>query len=288
MTIERETPAVGGLELVAARLAEWQVDDGPVQLHPGDLGWFWRFGVERTAGAVRTWARDGEILAIGMLDEPDLLRLAIAPGAHDDEELARRIVADAVDPEEGVLIAGKVYLEAPMESRVRDLLFLEGWDADDPWQPLERDLADPVEDCGLAIEVVTAETAAERTAIQRASFDGSTFTDERWHAMADGTPYARARCLIGRDPRGDAVGAVTVWSAGKGRPGLIEPLGVVRDHRGRGYGQAMTLAAAAALQELGASRAQVLTPCFNEGAVATYRSAGFALLPQRRDQYRKE
>lgn len=287
MTFVVETPAVGGLELVVARLAEWQVDGGAVQLHPGDLGWFWRYGAERTAAAVRTWARDGELLAVGMLDEPDLLRVAIAPSAQEDEELARRIAADVADPAAGVLVEGKVYLETPNGSRVRDLLFAAGWELDDPWQPLERDLGEPVEDSGLAIEIVTAETAGVRAGVQRASFDGSTFTDERWHAMADGTAYARARCLIGRDADGEAVGAITVWSAGKGRPGLIEPLGVHRNHRGHGYGRAMTLAGAAALRELGASRAQVLTPCFNEGAIATYRSAGFDLLPQRRDQYRK-
>jgi hypothetical protein len=34
---------------------------------------------------------------------------------------------------------------------------------------------------------------------QRASFDRSTFTDERWHAMAAGLPYADARCLVAYD-----------------------------------------------------------------------------------------
>ncbi|MEV6287055.1 GNAT family N-acetyltransferase [Kribbella sp. NPDC051770] len=286
MSIELETPAVGGLEMVAARLAEWQVDGDAVQLHPGDLGWFWRFGPERTAAAVRTWARDGEILAVGMLDEADLLRVAIAPSAQQDDELAQRIAEDVADPARGVLVAGKVYLETPTDSRVRDLLFTAGWELDDPWQPLERELSEPVEDGGLQVELVTPESAAVRVAVQRASFDGSTFSDERWQAMADGTPYARARCLIGRDRAGEPVAAVTVWSAGKGRPGLIEPLGVHRLHRGHGYGRAMTLAAAAALRELGASRAQVITPCFNEGAVATYVSAGFTPLEVRRDQYR--
>ena len=51
------------------------------RLHPGDLGWFWRFGAEATAAAVRTWSRDGRILAVGLLDGPGLLRLTIAPDA---------------------------------------------------------------------------------------------------------------------------------------------------------------------------------------------------------------
>jgi ribosomal protein S18 acetylase RimI-like enzyme len=104
--------------------------------------------------------------------------------------------------------------------------------------------------------------------------------------MAAGSPYADARCLIGYDGAGKAVAAVTVWSAGPGRPGLLEPMGVHREHRGHGYGTAISVAAAAALRELGASSAIVCTPSANAGAVATYESAGFRPLPQRRDRYR--
>ena len=55
-------PGVDGLSLVDV-LREWQCDGAPMQLHPGDLGWFWRFGAEATAAAVRTWSRDGQVLA---------------------------------------------------------------------------------------------------------------------------------------------------------------------------------------------------------------------------------
>ncbi|MGW6577783.1 GNAT family N-acetyltransferase, partial [Streptomyces sp. NPDC054945] len=88
------------------------------------------------------------------------------------------------------------------------------------------------------------------------------------------------------DDLGIAVAAVTVWSAGSGRPGLLEPMGVHREHRGHGYGRVISLAAAASLQELGSSSAIVCTPSSNVGAVATYRSAGFQQHPEVRDQYR--
>jgi ribosomal protein S18 acetylase RimI-like enzyme len=114
----------------------------------------------------------------------------------------------------------------------------------------------------------------------------STFTDEGWHAMAAGSPYADARCLVAYDDQGNAVAAVTVWSAGAGRPGLLEPMGVHRDHRGQGYGTAITVAAAAALQDLGASSAIVCTPSANVGGVATYTAAGFERLPEICDQCR--
>lgn len=93
---------------------------------------------------------------------------------------------------------------------------------------------------------------------------------------------AAHRCAMERAP----VAAVTVWSAGPGKPGLLEPMGVHREHRGHGYGKAITIAAAAALQELGSSSAIVCAPSANVGAVATYKSAGFQQLPETRDQYR--
>jgi ribosomal protein S18 acetylase RimI-like enzyme len=279
-------PGVDALSEAVDVLREWQYDAAPIQLHPGDLGWFLRFGAEAMAAATRTWSRDGQIIAVGLLDGPQLLRLTMAPDVHRDVELARRLVADVTEPERGVLMAGKANVEAPPGALVDDLLLEDGWSADEPWTPLRRDLTEPVKDPGVRIEVVGPEQASLRTAVHRASFEGSTFTDERWRAMAAGPMYADARCLVAYDDQGNAVAAVTVWSAGPGRPGLLEPMGVHRDHRGHGYGRAITVAAAAALQELGSSSAIVCTSSSRVGAVATYKSAGFQPLPERRDRLR--
>lgn len=244
-----------------------------------------RGGADR--GGDAAWSRDGAILAVGLLDEPDMVRLAFAPDVHRDDELARRVVDDVSDPGTGVLIDGKVYVEAPMGALVQDLLFKAGWDADNPWVPVKRDLSGPVEDPGVRVDVIGAEEAHERVVVQRASFDGSTFTDARWHAMADGEPYADARCLVARNELGESVAAATVWSAGPGKPGYIEPMGVHRIHRGRGYGKAMVLAAARTLQEIGSSSAFTCTPASNVGAIATYQSAGVHPQPEKRDLVRK-
>ncbi|MFC4011293.1 GNAT family N-acetyltransferase [Nonomuraea purpurea] len=283
MAIEMGRPGADGLGDVVRVLGEWQDDGGPLQLHPGDVGWFWRFGVKRTAEATRTWSRAGEVLAVGLLDGAELLRLAFAPEASRDEELAQQVAEDVSAPERGVLPEGKVYVEAPMGALVQDLLFKDGWESGEPWTPLRRDLGAPVPDPGVHVEAIGPQQAHEWAEVLRASFDGSTFTDERWHAMAAGAPYADARCLVVRDEQGQAVAAVTVWSAGEGKLGLIEPMGVHRAHRGHGYGRAITVAAARALQELGSSSVVVCTPSSNVGAVATYRSAGFEQLPERRD-----
>jgi ribosomal protein S18 acetylase RimI-like enzyme len=281
-------PGVDELSDAVRVLREWQHDGAPVQLHPGDLGWNWRFGPEATAAAVRTWSRDGQILAVGLLDGPALVRLAIAPAAQHDEELARQLAADVSQPERGVLPPGSASVEARSGELFRGLLLDGGWAADEPWTPLRRDLAEPVPDCGVRIEVPGPERASVRAAVQRAAFDRSTFTEERWHAMAAGLPYADARCLVAYDDQGNAVAAATVWSAGCGRPGLLEPVGVHREHRGHGYGTAITLAAAAALRSLESSSAIVCTESSNTAAVATYRSAGFEQLADVRDIRRSE
>jgi GNAT superfamily N-acetyltransferase len=242
MTIVLSTPGIAGLGEVVRVLREWQHDGAPVQLHPGDLGWYWRFGAGATAAAIRTWSRDGQILAVGLLDGPALLRVAIAPAAEHDDQLARQMSADVTQAARGVLPPGAAAVEARFGMLFRELLFDAGWQVDEPWTPLRRDLAEPVEVRGLRVEAVNAELAGVRAAVQGAAFARSTFTVERWHAMAAGVPYADARCLIGYDEHDVAVAAVTVWSAGAGRPGLLEPMGVHSEHRGHGYGSAITVA----------------------------------------------
>jgi hypothetical protein len=69
---------------------------------------------------------------------------------------------------------------------------LAGWNAAEPWTPLRRDLSTRVSDPGVRVEVVGPVQGRVRTAVQRASFDVSTFTDERWLAMARGLPYGRS------------------------------------------------------------------------------------------------
>lgn len=283
MTIVLGTPDVDGLSEAVRVLREWQHDEAPTQLHPGDLGWHWRFGAEVTAAAVRTWSRDGQIRAVGLLDSPELLRLAVAPEDQHDEELARQIAADAAQPERGILPRGKAFIEARGGALLQRLLLADGWVVGEPWTPLQRDLTEPVEDCSLRIEVISPDRVHLRVAVQRAAFERSTFTVERWQAMAAGPAYADAHCLVAFDDQGSAVAAATVWSAGPGRPGLLEPMGVHRDHRGHGYGTAITVAAAAALRELGSSSAFVCAESSNVGAVATYASAGFQQLPEAPD-----
>lgn len=286
MTIVLGTPAVDGVREAMAALREWQYDEAPMQLHFGDIGWNCRFGTAETAAVVRTWSRDGRILAVGMLDSPTLVRMTVAPGAFQDEELARRLVEDFSLPERGVLPEGAVSIEAPLGLLFHDLLSKEGWGVGEPWTPLFRDLTEPVEDPGVRIKSIGPEQAQDFVDVLRSAFNTSRPTREYWHAMSAGPFYADARCLGAYDDQGSVAAVVTVWSAGPGKPGLVEPMGVHEDHRGRGYGRAITVAGAAALREMGSSSVRVCTPSSNVGGVATYKAAGFEVRPEVRDRIR--
>ncbi|GAA1193309.1 ribosomal protein S18 acetylase RimI-like enzyme [Kitasatospora gansuensis] len=287
MTIVLGTPTAGGVREAMGALREWQYDGAPMQLHPGDIGWNYRFGTAETAAVVRTWSRGGRILAVGMQDSPTVLRMTVAPDAFRDEELARRLVEDLSLPERGVLPAGAVSVEAPLGLLLHDLLTKDDWGVDEPWTPLFRDLADEVEDPGVRIEAIGPEQAQDFADVLRSAFDTSRPTRAYWHAMSAGPFHADARCLGAYDDQGNPAAVVTVWSAGPGKPGLVEPMGVHADHRGRGYGRAITVAGAAALRELGSSSVRVCTPSSNVGGVATYRAAGFEARPEIGDRIRK-
>lgn len=283
MAIVTAQPDVDGLTRAVGALRQWQQDGPAMQLHSGDVGWFWRFGAERTAAAVRTWSRSDQLLAIGLLDGPDLIRMAFAPGAGQDEELAAQLAADIDDPARDVLPSGEVFIEAPLDARVQDLLLDAGWVTDEPWTQLRFDFTDPIPDPGLRIVTVGPAQVADRAAVQRAAFN-SRFSEEQWHAMASGPLYDEARCLLAYDDAGTPVSCITVWSAGEGRPGVIEPMGAHPDHRGKGYGKAIALAGVAALQEMGASSATVCTfPGGFPAAVPAYKAAGFEVLGEVRD-----
>lgn len=277
------------LSALEAMIAWPRADDG-VALHPGDLAWAWQRGADRLAAHTRYWERNGRVVALGMLDGPEVFRLGMDPTFTQDPLLAQEIADDLSDPLSGPLRLPSASLEARSAIALRSLLAARGWSEGEAWAPLVLDLAGEVElPASLRVEAVSVddEVAVEaRVSVQAAGFEGSTFDAARWRRMAEGPGYAHGRCLLGRDDDGRAVAMCTVWDAGPGRPGLIEPLAVHRDARGRGHGRAITLAAAAALRERGADSVVVCTPATNAAGVSAYRSAGFTRLPDSFDLVR--
>lgn len=287
MSHSLETPGADQLVELAEELARWEQIPWAGQLHPGDLGWHSSIGSERTASDLRVWKNGDHPVALGLLDGPGLIRLAIAPDCVADTALAETMADDLENPASLTLEDPVNMVEARGASALQSGLRRRGWTEDEEWTPLTLDLAgqprwERLEHSGLRIESVGTEGAAEWTAVHWSSFKGTPYMDEaregfvrRWSTLMTGPFANRAQSLIGYDPTGAAVAVTTVWSAGEGRPGLIEPMGVHRDHQGKGYGLAITQAGARALHRAGANAAVVVAENSNPAALATYTVAGF-------------
>ncbi|MDK1359098.1 GNAT family N-acetyltransferase [Arthrobacter sp. zg-Y1219] len=293
MDVVLRTPGVDELGEICSVLGKWQHDGEPLQLHPGDLGWYSLRGPAATAAATRVWSQGDTNLAIALLDGPELLRFAIDPTRRQDAALALRIVVDVNNPMAGILGAGAATIEARGAVALIEQLAQNDWAPHEPWTPLHHDLAASPKASGFVIETVEPGHTAEWVAVHWSAFRGTPIPDGRIQHFVDGWRLAAespfldfGRILSLRCRDGQVVAVAAVWSAGEGRPGLIEPLAVHQEHRGRGYGTVMTKAAVDELRQMGSSSAVVCAETSNAGAVATYLAAGFTAHPEVTDWHR--
>lgn len=290
MTLRLSIPQPEQLTAIARLLSQWQVDPWSGHLHPGDLGWHSSVGADQMAQDLRVWERHGEPVAVGMLDGAEVLRLAVAPAVAEDLGVAERIASDLDRRGADLFAGGEAVVEARGATALRSALAGAGWVDDEPWTPMSLDLAVPLDlsrlnATSLRVVEVGPEAAEQWTSVHWSSFKGTPYEDDakarfvaRWTEIMTGPFTDLAHSLVAYDPDGAPVAVTTVWSAGRGRPGLVEPMGVHRDHHGKRYGVAITLAGAHTLQGLGASSVVVVAENSNPAAMATYRSAGFTSL----------
>lgn len=292
MRLKLRTPSGAELVRITDLMSTWQTDPWVGHLHPGDLGWRTLVGAEATAEDLRVWSVGARTVAVGLIDD-GVLRLALDLAAADDDDAAAHLACTLEDSAQDLFSDGEWLVEARGATALRRLLIASGWTDDEPWSPLALDLSVtrlPLPTRTLRVERVGLEAAEDWTSVHWSAFQGTPFTGERrdrftsrWGTMLTGPLADRAQCLMGYDEQGQHVAVATVWSAGQGRPGLIEPMGVHRDHHGHGYGTAITVAGARALQLAGASSAVVAAEDSNPAVLATYRAAGFRSLGTVRD-----
>lgn len=287
MILTHATPDIAELTSVAEQLSRWQHDPWPGHLHPGDLGWHSGVDPAQMARDLHVWSIDGSPVVIAMLDGPEVLRLAVDPARADDPALAAQLARDLTEPGLGIFPGPEAIVEARGAGALRRALRASGWVEDAPWTPFALNLSRGVDRgrlqrSGLRVRAAGVDAAAAWTSIHWSSFKGTTYDDgsrerfmARWTQIMTGPFADRAHSLIGYDEHDVPVAVTTVWTAGPGRPGLIEPMGVARDHHGHGYGTAITLAGADVLARHGASSAVVATENRRPAALATYLSAGF-------------
>ncbi|MEV7527558.1 GNAT family N-acetyltransferase [Agrococcus sediminis] len=225
-------------------------------LHPGDLGWHSSVGPEQMAKDLRVWTLEGVPITMGMLDGSEVLRMAIHPALSHDNDVADRVAHDLNEPDSGLFTGAEAIIEARGTHALSEALKAAGWVDDEPWTPMALDLTGALDTArldrsGLRIEHACPDAPNVWTSIHWSSFKGTPYDDgarsrfvQRWTRLMTGPFADRAHSLIGYGPNGTPVAVTTVWTAGDGRPGLAEPMGVHRDHHGKGYGVAITLAEA--------------------------------------------
>ncbi len=262
-------------EIVAA-LAGWTPPTWPGQLHLGDVGWQLRLEDEQVDRSFLVVRDGGMVVAVGLVDDPHAVRLAVDPARAHDTTLAA-VLADAV---EDLVGDGEAWADGLPLAGWRAVLADRGWAADgDPWVALHRSLdgAGPALAAGVA-PVAGERDVADRVAVQRAAFERSTFTVARWALMAAGPSYDGELDLLARDGDGTPVAAGTAWHAGAGRCGVLEPVGTHRDHQRLGHGRRLLDGLCSQLAAAGAPSVAVATPASNDGAVRAYTAAGFRVL----------
>jgi hypothetical protein len=273
ITLER-----GGRSLAATAieaLAEWAPRHGPVtSLHAGDVGWQLRLDDADLEGTIVV-ARDGSEVVAAAEADSEGLRPTIRPDRADDRAVAEALGALALS-----LAKDGFFCDTAPHTALRAFLVDRGWELEDPWALLHRPLSTDDADlgAGLASPVETDDDVRGRVDVQSHAFASSTFTVARWHQMAAGPGYRRDLDLLRRNDDGVPVAGATAWTAGRGRVGILEPVGAHRDHVGHGHGPAVTLAAIGALARAGASGVTVQTPLSNASAVRAYQRCGLRLI----------
>ncbi|MFD2348386.1 GNAT family N-acetyltransferase [Nonomuraea ferruginea] len=230
--------------------------------HAGDLAW----GRLQHTGRepewpTMLWRADRRTLAWGWIHLPGYLNLAVDPEraelAHDVLRWFEEIVPAGERQVE--VSSGEPHLVAALEER--------GYarEKDGPFfVQMVRDLdglPEPEPPAGFRLEAVR--DVPGRVAAHRAAFHPSRVTEESYAAVRAAWPYREDLdwCAIG--PDGGTAAYCLLW-LGDRDVALIEPVGTVPAHRGKGLAKAVCLAALRAARAAGAKQA-VVAPRGDDG-----------------------
>ena len=254
------------------------------RFHPGQLAWN-RYSRPVDPArvddgeAISIWEDGGETVGFGWAEAPDWLELQVDP-AHPEvaEELLEWFeeVSDA-EQQSALVMQGDVAEQA---------LAAAGFapEEDGPFFVHHVvDLADlppvPVLE-GYALRQVSVDEAAPRAAVHAAAWSdvGPSQVDAQAYAQVMAAwPYRADLDWVVTDAAGELVASALVWLDPATGVGLVEPVGCVPEHRGRGLAAAVTLAALHHLRSIGGTLGQV-TPRGDDGYPGPqrlYRSLGF-------------
>ncbi|OFE16884.1 GCN5 family acetyltransferase [Humibacillus sp. DSM 29435] len=209
--------------------------------------------------AVSLWSDDSRVVGFGWAEAPDWLELQVDPGYPE--------VADEVIEWFEEWSDAETQSALVMEGDVAEPALAAAGFAPEVDQPffchhlLDLTLLNiSPSRSGYTFRHVELSEAAARSACHRAAwsqFGPSPVSAGAYAALMAAWPYRADLDWVAVDGDGAMVASCLVWFDPGTGVGLVEPVGCVPDHRGRGLAAAVTVAALTHLRELGAGWAQV-------------------------------
>ena len=254
------------------------------RFHPGQLAWSRYYrpvdpGSLDDGEAIAVWSEGDETVGFGWAEAPDWLELQVDPDRPDVAEQVVEWFEEASDAESqsALVMDGDVAEQA---------LAAAGFTPrpDEPWFTHHSlDLVDPPAVPaldGYRLRHVEPHEARERAAVHAVAwsdFGPSKVDEHAYRQLMAAWPYRPDLDWVAVDEDGEMVASALVWLDEATGAGLVEPVGCVPGHRGRGLAGAVTLAALHRLAEVGGTVAQV-SPRGDDGYPGPqrlYRSMGF-------------
>lgn len=248
-TIDEALPA---MQELAARL--WSPAS---RHHPGQLAWSARYALPEDLdhGPVRLFGDDrGRVVGWAWVESADWLELCVEPGRPDvvDEAVAWfRDVGHGETLRTMVLETERHLLAGLTQAGFR----IE----DQPWfthhhLDLAR-LVDVPAVPGYRLRHVEPGEAEQRSACHRAAWSppggSSRVSAAAYRRLMATPPYRPELDWVAVDAEGDMVASCLVWLDPTSGVALVEPVGCVPEHRGRGLAEAVSLAALQAARRAG-------------------------------------
>ena len=254
------------------------------RFHPGQLAWSRYYRPVDPARldegeAIAVWSDEGETVGFGWAEAPDWLELQVA---GDRLDVADELVDWFEEISDAETQSAFVMEHDVTEQALAAAGFVPQPDA--PWFTHHllalSDLPDVPRVEGYRYRHVEPHDVGHRAAVHAAAwsdFGPSKVDETAYRQLMAAWPYRHDLDWVAVDDRDAMVASVVVWFDEATGVGLVEPVGCVPEHRGRGLAGAVTLAALHRLRDLGGRLAQVSPRGDDDypGPQRLYRSLGF-------------
>ncbi|PKH42184.1 hypothetical protein SAMN05192575_107120 [Nocardioides alpinus] len=239
--------------------------------HPGQLAWSAAYGEPEALDLGPVFVLDD---AWAWLESPDWLEVC---GVEPDA--VRAAVAAALETVDGDVTASTLESEDVVLAALAETGFVE---VEAPWFTHHHlDLADlpPVRlPEGYAVRAVRPGEHEERAAVHRAAWSAtSKVTTGAYHRLMATPPYRPELDHVVTSESGEWVASCCVWWDEATGVALVEPVGGVAEHGGRGLAAAASVSALTAARGLGATEGLVCPRGDDDypGPARLYRRIGF-------------